>query len=352
MADQKKHFIIKAKGIPCLGIESQKLCFLRVKDGLIQAISDGMPDVSGIEIVDLSGLIVSPCFCDHHLHFSEKAKAVAESVGASLLRHGISNAYEGGDRGLAGLSVKETLKGMPGIMAAGYALYKTGGYGSAIGRGVANYADAVVAINELLSCKVNYIKIINSGVYESASGLISPGGFEATELKRIVEYVTERGLDVYCHAMGDKAVKTAVEAGVSAIVHGLYADDETFAEMAEKKVAFIPTVRAFQSLAATVKTDAARQNVEKTVDAHLSALNRAFEKKVRVLPGSDSGPKFIPYGSAYIDELRLFLRAGIPFEDVIQSATTAILTEGTPANFVLLDGLSVEQVVFHGKFLR
>jgi len=135
-------------------------------------------------------------------------------------------------------------------------------------------------------------------------------------------------------------------------VHGLYADDETFAEMAEKKVAFIPTVRAFQSLAAAAKTDAARQNIEKTVDAHLSALNRAFEKKVRVLPGSDSGPKFIPYGSAYIDELRLFLRAGIPFEDVIQSATTAILTEGTPANFVLLDGLSVEQVVFHGKFLR
>ena len=76
----------------------------------------------------------------------------------------------------------------------------------------------------------------------------------------------------------------------------------------------------FRALLDIAQSDAARQNIEKTVDAHLSAVNRAFEHKVRVLPGSDSGPKFIPYGSSYIDELRLFLKAGIPSEDVIRSA--------------------------------
>jgi len=352
MADQKKHFIIKAKGILCSGRGSKQPCFLSVKDGMIQAISYDTPAFSGIEIVDLSDLTLSPFFCDYHLHFFEQAKAAAESIGALLLRYGIGKAYEGGDKKLAGLSVKETLKGMPGIMTSGYALYKTGGYGSAIGRRVDNVADVVAAIDELLSCHVDYIKIINSGVYEPESGLISAGGFEATELRCIVDYARESGLEVYCHANGDKAVKSAVDAGVSVIVHGLYARDETFAEMAERKVAFIPTVRAFQSLLAIAKTDAARQNIEKTVDDHLSAVNRAFEHRVRVLPGSDSGPKFIPYGSAYIEELRLFLRAGIPFEDVIQAAVTARLTEGAPADFVLLDGLTVEQVVFRGKFLR
>ncbi len=351
MAGQKKHFIIKAKGILCSGIGPQELCYLRVKDGMVQTISADMPDFSGYEIVDLSYLTVSPCFCDFHLHFSEQAKAAAESLGALLLRYGIGKTYEGGDKGLAGLSVKETLKGMPEIMTSGYALYKTGGYGSVIGRGVANPAVAFLAIDELIACHVDYIKIINSGLYEPESGLISAGGFEATELMDIVDYARERGLDVYCHANGEKAVKAAVDAGVSAIVHGLHAGAETFAAMAERKVAFIPTVQAFQSLLAIAKTDAARQNIEKIVDAHLSAVNRAFEHKVRVLPGSDAGPKFIPYGSAYIRELRLFLRAGIPFEDVIQSAATAILTEGAPADFVLLDGMSVEQVVFRGQFL-
>lgn len=351
MSDHKKHFIIKAKSILCSGMYSKKNCYLRVKDGIIQAVSDDIPDSSGNEIIDYSTLMLSPCFCDYHLHFSGQAKSAPESVGDLLLRYGIGKAYEGGDKKLAGLSVKETLKGIPGIVTSGYALYKRGGYGSAIGRGVANLTDAVVAINELLSCHVDYIKIIHSGVYEPESGLISAGGFEATDLMRIVDSARERGLAVYCHANGDRAVRDAVAAGVTAVIHGLQVSDATLSAMADNDVAFIPTVHAFQSLLAIAKTGAARQNIAKTVDAHLSAVNKAFQQKVRVLPGSDSGPKFIPYGSAYIEELRLFLRAGIPFEDVLRSAATGMLTEGAPADFVLLDGMTVEHVVFRGQFL-
>lgn len=346
-----KQVIFKAKGMLCSGIRLNELCFLRIREGIIQTISYDMPDFSGSEIADFRNLTLSPCFCDYHLHFSARARTAAESIGASLLRQGIGEAYEGGDKGMAGLSVKETLRGMPRIMTSGYALYKMGGYGSALGRGIAHHTDAVAAINELISCHVDYIKIINSGVYDPESGRISAGGFKATELKHIVDYAQERGLKVYCHANGLKAVKQAIDAGVSAIVHGLYSDDEIFAEMAERKIAFIPTVHAFQSLLAIAKTEAARQNIEKRVDAHLSAVNRAFEHKVRVLPGSDSGPGFIPYGNAYIQELRLLLRAGIPFVEVIQSAATATLTEGAPADFVLLDGLSVQHAVFRGQLL-
>lgn len=351
MVDQKKQFIVKAKGILCSGIALQKLCYLRVSDGIIQAILDNMPGYSGDEIVDHSTLTLAPCFCDFHLHFADQARAAAETIGDALLRHGINRAYEAGDKGLAGLNVKEVLKGKPRIVTSGYALYKRGGYGSAIGRGVNSLADAVDVINVLLSCHVDYIKIIHSGVYEPEADMITAGGFEATELLRIVEYARGKGLDVYCHANGEKAVKTAVDAGVSAIIHGLHVSDETLSAMADQKVSFIPTVNAFQSLLAIAKTDAARQNIEKTVDAHLSVVNKAFNYKVRVLPGSDSGPKIIPYGSAYIGELRLFLRAGIPLEDVIRSAATGMLTAGAPADFVLLDNMSVKHVVFRGQFL-
>jgi imidazolonepropionase-like amidohydrolase len=351
MGNQNKHYSIRAKGMLCSGIDAWKTCLLSVKNGMIQSISDDLQRCSGDEIVDLADLTLSPCFCDYHLHFSERAKSMAESLGTLLLRFGINAAYEGGDKSLAGLAVKESLKGKQGIMTSGYALYKKGGYGSAIGRGVDSEAEAFSAINDLLACHVDYIKIIHSGVYEPESGLISGGGFEATELTHIVDYAKESGLDVYCHANGIKAVKEAIDAGVSAIVHGLYSGDEIFAEMAEKKVAFIPTVHAFQSLLADAKSSVARWNIEKTVDLHLSAVSRAFEHKVRVLPGSDSGPTFIPYGSAYIKELRLFSRAGISIENIIRFATTAVLTEGGPADFVLLDGLSVKQVVFRGQFL-
>ncbi len=348
MVGRKDQFIIKAKGVLC---SAQEFCFLRVKDGVIQTISDNMTDSPIDEIIDLSAFTISPCFCDNHLHFSGKSIPEAESVGALLLRSGIGKAYEGGDKGSAGLTVKELLNGMPRIMTSGFALYKKGGYGSALGRGVAHVTEAFAAIDELHSMSVDYIKIINSGIYEPESGLISAGGFEAAELVRIVDYARERGLAVYCHANGEKAVKEAVDAGVSAIIHGLYACDDTFAEMAEKRVAFIPTVSAFQSLLSIAKTDAARKNIEQIVDAHLSAVNKAFASKVRVLPGSDSGPTFIPYGSSYNEELRLLLKAGIPYEEVIQSATTAAITTGAQADFVVLEGLSVKHVVIRGQFL-
>ncbi|MDP2158554.1 MAG: hypothetical protein Q8K68_12700, partial [Nitrospirota bacterium] len=94
MADQKKQFIVKAKGMLCSGIAPQKLCYLRVSDGIIQAISDDMPGYSGDEIVDHSTLTLAPCFCDFHLHFADQAKAAAETIGVLLLRHGINRAYE------------------------------------------------------------------------------------------------------------------------------------------------------------------------------------------------------------------------------------------------------------------
>ncbi len=347
----RNRYIVKAKGIYCARLPSDKTCYLSIKDGVIQSISDEMPDCPGDEIVDFGSLAISPCFCDYHLHFSEQVRSAAESIGIGLLRSGIARAYEGGDKGLTGLSVRETLKGMPKIMTSGYALFKTGGYGMPIGRAVKGYDDAGSAINELQSLQVDYIKIINSGIYDPESNMITKGGFEVGELKRIVCYARERGLDVYCHANGEEPFRAAVDAGVSAVIHGLHAHDETFSKMAEKNVAFIPTVRAFQGLLSIAKTAAARRNIERTVEAHLSAVRRAFDRKVRVLPGSDSGPKFIPYGSAYIDELRLFQKSGMSIEDVLRSAAGPVLTEGARANFVLLNGLSVEQVVVSGQFL-
>jgi len=335
----------------CSGSTALSSHFISICKGEIRYLTEAEHLSIGAEFVDYGHLVMAPLFCDYHLHFSEQAKSAAESIGIGLLRSGIARAYEGGDKGLTGLSVRETLKGMPKIMTAGSALFKTGGYGMPIGRAVKGYDEAVSAINELQSLRVDYIKIINSGIYDPESDHISAGGFEAAELLKIVDYARERGLDVYCHANGERAVRTAVNAGVSAIIHGLYAHDETFAEMAERNVAFIPTVRAFQGLLAIAQTDAARQNIERTVDAQLSAVSRAFESNVHVLPGSDSGPKFIPYGSAYIDELRSFQKAGMSIEDVLRSAAGTVLTEGGPADFVLLDGLSVAQVVVRGQFL-
>jgi len=351
MNAEEKSIIYKVRSMLCSDRAAVSPQFITICNGVIRSISEAEYPDRGSEFVDFGHLVSTPLFCDYHLHFMPNAENSVDSKGLQLQYSGIGRAFEGGDRECYGLSVRNTLGQRPEIRSAGFAIFRKGGYGKAIGQGVDSVKDARGKISELLSLSVDYIKIINSGVYEPESDQISTGGFEDADLLRIVDYAREKGLDVYCHANGEEAVRAAVRAGVSVIIHGLYACDETFAEMAEKGVAFIPTLRAFQSLLAIAKTGVARRNVEKTVSAHLSAVNRAFERKVRVLPGSDSGPRFIPYGSAYLEELRLFLKAGIPFENVIRSAAASTLSEGAPADFVLLDDLSVKHVVLGCRLL-
>ena len=67
------------------------------------------------------------------------------------------------------------------------------------------------------------------------------------------------------------------------------------------------------------------------------------------MPGSDTGWKFIPCGKAYGEELGLFLRAGISYEEVIRAASMGPLRKGMPADFLVLDGLEIKQMVHHGQ---
>jgi imidazolonepropionase-like amidohydrolase len=294
---------------------------------------------------------MAPLFCGYHLHFSRKSDIAIEDSVRQLLCHAIGTAFDGGNKDCYGVSVRDKLKERPEIRSAGYAIFRNGGYGAAIGQGVGSVGDAVAAIDELQSRSVDYIKIINSGIFDPESGLITSGGFDAHELDRIVDHARSRGLDVYCHANGDQAVKDAVHAGVTAIIHGLRVSYRTLSAMAAKNVSFIPTLNAFQGLGAAAKSDRGRDNIASAVSGHMVAVRKAYDLGVKILPGSDAGPRFLPYGSSYLAELRLFEQAGIPYIEIIRAACMTALRVNTPADFVMLDGLSVRSVVVNGKML-
>ena len=341
--------LVKAERILCSEAEGPR--FMAVADGIIQEISEDLSPFPGNDVVDFAGCTLSPFFCDYHLHFFKEDISTPQVIAGMLLSMGIKKAYEGGDRQGAGLAMKRALAGEMTIMSSGYAIYKKGGYGSFIGCGVDTAAEAIAVIHELQDLGADYIKVIHSGIFDPASGSITGGGFEADELRQIVGHARERGLDVFCHANGEKAVREAVDAGVSAIVHGLQVKHETLSTMAERKVAFIPTLNAFRSLLVIAKEASARLHIERAVEGHLSAVSEAFHKGVHVLPGSDAGPKFIPFGKAYSEELRLLLSAGIPYNEVIRAASMGPLKKGMPADFLVLDGLEIKQIVHHGQIL-
>jgi len=321
-----------------------------INGGLIADIltEDSVP--ADTKIYDFPGHVITSCFCDYHLHFSASAGASASGIADTLLAHGINKAYEGGDATGAGLAAKKDLAGRLEILASGFGICKKGGYGKYIGRGVKDIEQAKSEIEALISAGVDYIKIVHSGIYDSETDRITAGGFERSELGEIIAYVKDRGLAVFCHANGAGGVREAVDLDATAIVHGLHVSDETLSIMADKRVVFIPTLQAFQSLRSFAGSTASMRNLELAVEGHLDAVGRAHAKGVKIAPGSDAGPRFIPYGTSYFDELRLLMKAGIPFEDVLRNASAWAIERDQPADLLILKGLEIRHVVRRGEF--
>jgi imidazolonepropionase-like amidohydrolase len=247
------------------------------------------------------------------------------------------------------MEMKQLLKDRLEVKTSGYAIYKKGRYGKFIGKGVGSFHDSRELIDQLCQRGVDYIKVINSGIFKAETAEVTPGGFEQKELVEIVTYAKKSGLAVFCHANGDQAAREAVEAGVSAIIHGLSVSDETLLMMSERKVSFIPTVNAFASLSLMTKDREMKTNISRAVETHLLAIKKAFDSGVKVLPGSDSGPKFIPYGKAYLAELRFFKKAGLSDEYILASAVDKPLTIGMKADFLALKGTELKKVFINGE---
>ncbi|MDD1750219.1 MAG: hypothetical protein LUO89_10130, partial [Methanothrix sp.] len=141
-------------------------------------------------------------------------------------------------------------------------------------------------------------------------------------------------------------------AGVSAIVHGLYISEGTLDMMAKKKIAFIPTAQAFAGLSGLTSEPEMQTRIANAVEGHLFTINKAVGRGVMVLPGSDSGPHFIPYGKAYHKELDLFKKAGLSNEYILSSAVINQFRAGLQADFLVLKGLEIEKIFIRGESLE
>jgi imidazolonepropionase-like amidohydrolase len=354
MTGGKNDLIIRADGVfvPGNSGAGRTPCYLVIRSGTIEDFNGPPDEAAGGKIFDLAGFVLSPFFCDYHLHFAANTIAAGKQIAETLLQHGIKKVYEGGDSHLTGMEMKNLLKNRLEVKTSGYAIYKKGRYGKFIGKGVGSFHDARELIDRLCQGGVEYIKVINSGIFKAETAKVTSGGFEEKELAGIVTYARERGLAVFCHANGDQAVREAVEAGVSAIIHGLSVSDETLLLMSEKKVAFIPTVNAFASLSLMSNDREIKANISSAVETHLLAVKKAVNRGVRVLPGSDSGPEFIPYGKAYHEELRFFKKAGLSDEYILASAVDKPLAKGMKADFLALKGTEVKKVFINGECIK
>jgi imidazolonepropionase-like amidohydrolase len=147
-----------------------------------------------------------------------------------------------------------------------------------------------------------------------------------------------------------------VDAAIDSIEHGLYLTEATLRTMAERKVAYVPTLLVYELWrdgrifpGSSAET---RERLRKTVDRHAEAFRAALRTPVTIVMGSDTFE--LPGTNA--QEIVAMVRTGMKPAEALRSATTraaellglsgrvGTLQKGAAADLVALAGDPLQDI--------
>lgn len=343
---------------------------IAVKDGIIAGLWDAPAEPEGSApeaIPDFSGCTVIPGLVDSHVHLTMRGSAdeelrkrlraasyesIRRVIGDHLqdhLNHGVVAVRDGG--GVRGYALR-CARGYPGpvcVRAAGRAWHREGRYGRLIGRPPAEGLGVAEAIRQDGE-RGDHLKIVNSGLNSLTEyGKQTAPQFDLAEMSAAVKAAAERGLSVMVHANGAEPVRVAVAAGCRSIEHGFFMGKDNLARMADKGVAWVPTVVTMSAYARIFEQTGRNPDVaRRTLDHQLDQLAIARRLGVTVALGTDSGSPGVEHGAAVIEEMKLLMQAGYSLPEAIPCATVngarlaggefGLIESGRPATFVIVEG--------------
>jgi imidazolonepropionase-like amidohydrolase len=306
-----------------------------------------------VETVDLAGLTILPGLMDLHSHLFlhpynetvwddqvlkepeayrtvlavKHAKATLEA-GFTLLR---DLGTEGA--GYADVAMKRAIdEGVtpgPRLLVATRAIVATGGYGPSRakfrgdccvpqGAEEASGIDEVVrAVRHQAAHGADWIKVY-------ADYRVGPRGetvatFSEDELKALVDTAHSLKRPVSAHATCNEGMRRATRAGVDTIEHGYGGTRDTFALMAKKGIAFLPTLTACEAIAEYFHGYKRGGEPHPRMKEAENAFRLARAEGVMIGCGSDVG--VFAHGTN-ARELHWMHRLGMSADEVLQAATS------------------------------
>jgi len=356
------------------GESARQNILLRVTNGIIVSIKDSeSTDLSRNDVIDLSHCTLLPGFVDAHVHlfmsgtkdpevrqhqldapFEDMKKIISRHIHQQLA-HGVVAVRDGGDYDGHALRYKKEclpLEKLPiCLKSAGRAWRASGRYGRLIGRppsGRNSLAQAIAHSGK----GVDHVKIVNSGLNSLIKfGKMTLPQFNADQLRAAVRTAGDLGLRVMVHANGELPVKLAIEAGCHSIEHGFFMGKDNLRRMADRQVMWVPTAYTMKAYHESLDTTSVEGEVSlRNLEHQMNQISKAMQFGVPIAIGTDCGSLGVHHGSAFKEELRLLMQAGMTLEKGIQCATQngaqtlgvadnfGRLSTGMPATFVAARG--------------
>jgi imidazolonepropionase-like amidohydrolase len=263
---------------------------IRIDGGRIEGVESGFAAAAaGETLIDLSDQFVLPGLIDCHVHLTgefgphhkmDLVEEGPEAIALHAARHarvtleaGFTTVRDLGEIGGAGNAIfalrhavaKGFLPG-PRILAAGSIISPTGGHGITCGyrddinllldaSGRADGAEGCrKAVRRQVSRGADFIKFVATGGVLTDTATGTGQQFFDDEYEAIVATAHMLGRKTTAHAHGADGMKAALKAGVDAIEHGTFMDDEVRETMKHRGVFYVPTALAGTTVAEYART--------------------------------------------------------------------------------------------------
>ncbi len=372
-----------------------------IEDEKITSVSKmneaNIPKGDNVEIIEADGKTIMPGLIDSHVHIYTDGEttdfislpihnnhlALAMKSIPRLkrtLEMGITSLRDGGSGwGWLEVALRDAINRGdiigPRYFATGYHLTVTGGHGYFLPSWLANmpvhteqstiHCDGPDACRK--TARLNLYNGTDNIKVVASRSIISKGGASAPqatieELKAAIEEAHKIGKKTMAHSEGLIATKNAIEAGVDAIVHGTYTDEECAEMMVANNVILQPTNYVLKAIAFYGKDELSEWSLKANMawEDRKRNFKMYLNKGVKVSFGSDAGVSYLRQGDN-AKELETFVELGMSNMDAIVAATktsaedigidniTGTIENGKMADIILIDGDPLQDIGVLGK---